>query len=461
MALSNRKITDGDISTYGVVSAPDRLTGTAAENKAVFDKLIKESVKEAVNGLVDDLLASTAAGELGASAPQGLTGANVQAVLESIKAYTDSSKVAKETGKGLSANDYTDEDKAKLSGVEAGAEANVIEEVKVNGAALTPTGKAVEITVPTKVSDLSNDSGFAKASDVLAKDNTAEFTPTGDYQPCTKKYADNIAAQAGAVTSVFGRAGAVAAQSGDYTAEQVGAAPAAHASQHTTGGSDPLTASDVGAAPSSHTHSPNDLTAAVPVSKGGTGYNNPTQAAYALRKQVRVGIGSTSTTGYFPVARWDINGTYQTIQTMLAVGENGQAGNNILSINLRTANVSGTILTSETFMTWLSPSFEKTFAPENWFIDNSVAGTATLYVYLSGSYITRNVGVIFEALSTENSRYGVTLINNYANAPVEGTNYVTSITKTVTAKAPITASTTDLTAGTSSLATGQLYLCYE
>lgn len=42
----------------------------------------------------------------------------------------------------------------------ANAQANIIETVKVNGVALTPSSKAVDVTVPTKVSDLTNDSGF-------------------------------------------------------------------------------------------------------------------------------------------------------------------------------------------------------------------------------------------------------------------------------------------------------------
>ena len=51
-------------------------------------------------------------------------------------------------------NNYTNDDKAKLTGIEAGAEANVIEKVKVNGSALTPTNKSVNITVPTSAADL-------------------------------------------------------------------------------------------------------------------------------------------------------------------------------------------------------------------------------------------------------------------------------------------------------------------
>lgn len=54
-------------------------------------------------------------------------------------------KVDKVDGKGLSTNDYTNADKSKLSGVAAGAQANVLEGVKVNGTALPITDKKVNI----------------------------------------------------------------------------------------------------------------------------------------------------------------------------------------------------------------------------------------------------------------------------------------------------------------------------
>ena len=50
----------------------------------------------------------------------------------------------------------------------AGGEANVITAIKVNGAAQTVTDKAVDIAVPVKVSDLTNDSGFQTSSEVSA-----------------------------------------------------------------------------------------------------------------------------------------------------------------------------------------------------------------------------------------------------------------------------------------------------
>lgn len=54
-------------------------------------------------------------------------------------------------GKGLSTEDFTTAEKNKLSDVESGAEANVIDEITVNGTAVTPVNKSVEITIPNEV----------------------------------------------------------------------------------------------------------------------------------------------------------------------------------------------------------------------------------------------------------------------------------------------------------------------
>ena len=73
----------------------------------------------------------------------------------------------------------TASEKSKLSGIASGAQVNVIEAVKVNNSALTPSGKEVNITVPTKVSDLSNDSGFQTAANVTSAINSAISGITG------------------------------------------------------------------------------------------------------------------------------------------------------------------------------------------------------------------------------------------------------------------------------------------
>lgn len=70
-------------------------------------------------------------------------------------------KVDAEEGKGLSANDFTDELKAKLDAIEAGAQVNVIENVSMNGEALVIAEKGVNIPLATNTTI-----GVIKGSDV-------------------------------------------------------------------------------------------------------------------------------------------------------------------------------------------------------------------------------------------------------------------------------------------------------
>lgn len=91
-------------------------------------------------------------------------------------------KVDKVDGKGLSANDLTDAIKANYDAAythsqtahaPADAQANIIESVKVNGNALKVADKAVDVTVPTKVSELTNDSNYLVAGDIANKADKA------------------------------------------------------------------------------------------------------------------------------------------------------------------------------------------------------------------------------------------------------------------------------------------------
>ena len=77
-----------------------------------------------------------------------------------------SGKVDKVDGKGLSTNDYTSEEKTKLSGIASGSQVNVLEGIQRNGNTVNITNKIANITVPTATSDLTNDSGFVTSSDV-------------------------------------------------------------------------------------------------------------------------------------------------------------------------------------------------------------------------------------------------------------------------------------------------------
>ena len=106
---------------------------------------------------VDITVAGSAANITYDNTTSGLTADDVQ---EAIDELTDE-KVDKVSGKGLSTNDYTTDEKNKLAGIEVSADVNTIESISVNNSAVTPdANKNVDITVPTKVSDLNNDEGF-------------------------------------------------------------------------------------------------------------------------------------------------------------------------------------------------------------------------------------------------------------------------------------------------------------
>ena len=87
-------------------------------------------------------------------------------------------------------------DKTKLNGIAAAAQVNTIETIKVNNTAQTITDKAVNITVPTQVTDLSDNTNYVKFTD-YANSNTGGVikvsTPIGtDINGAGVVYATSI-----------------------------------------------------------------------------------------------------------------------------------------------------------------------------------------------------------------------------------------------------------------------------
>ena len=88
-------------------------------------------------------------------------------------------KVDKVSGKGLSTNDFTNDLKSNLTTAynhsqsahaPSNAERNIIVGIQKNGADVTPDGnRKVNITVPTKTSEITNDSGFLTSGATTAK----------------------------------------------------------------------------------------------------------------------------------------------------------------------------------------------------------------------------------------------------------------------------------------------------
>jgi len=69
----------------------------------------------------------------------------------------DNLKVDKVEGKGLSTNDYDNTEKEKLAQIQNGAQVNLLEKILVNNVEQPITDKTVNLTTPTKVSDLTDD----------------------------------------------------------------------------------------------------------------------------------------------------------------------------------------------------------------------------------------------------------------------------------------------------------------
>ena len=112
MAISDYKITAEDIAKYGCVSLPDTLTGDAQENKAKFDRLVRECVANAVNAVIDHMVlveneaqdwASAEALRVQAEAAR-VAAENLRVQAENDRADTETARAAAETARVLAEN---------------------------------------------------------------------------------------------------------------------------------------------------------------------------------------------------------------------------------------------------------------------------------------------------------------------------------------------------------------------
>lgn len=137
MSLTNHRITDAAIERSGVVAAPDRLTGTAAQNKMVFDRLIREAVRSAYNGLIDELASAAGAGDIGASAIDGVVGGDVQTVLGSLKTILDTKPSGADMTAALSLKSDKSVTDAHIKSVSFNAQTGVFTFTRENGGFVT------------------------------------------------------------------------------------------------------------------------------------------------------------------------------------------------------------------------------------------------------------------------------------------------------------------------------------
>lgn len=111
-----------------------------------------------------------------------VTREEVRNFLKKVRVQQDSKNsekfVAKETGKGLSSNDYTTAEKTKLNGIKEGAQANVIESVEIDGTAQTISGKKVTLDLGAyaKKADFTKVMSYKGSVDSFAKLPTTDLT---------------------------------------------------------------------------------------------------------------------------------------------------------------------------------------------------------------------------------------------------------------------------------------------
>lgn len=99
MALNDNKITEKQLSDSGVVAAPDKLTGTAAENKAVFDRLVRAVVAPQYNALIDELSGAAGAAGIGTKLGKKLDAAVLSDDIAAVRLNGD--KVLETTADGV------------------------------------------------------------------------------------------------------------------------------------------------------------------------------------------------------------------------------------------------------------------------------------------------------------------------------------------------------------------------
>lgn len=128
-----------------ILNKVDKVEGSRLMTEAEGTKLAGIETGAQVNAID-----GVAEGELVIS-PDGKVLSIVAVAQTKVTGLTDAlaGKVDAEEGKGLSENDYTTAEKEKLAGIAAGADANVLEVIKINGTALQISEKAADIPIAT------------------------------------------------------------------------------------------------------------------------------------------------------------------------------------------------------------------------------------------------------------------------------------------------------------------------
>ena len=162
MAITDYKITEQQIAEKGVVAAPDMLTGTAQENKGVFDRLVRETVAPAFNSVLDALADENE--QRNADEATRKTQENARVAAEELRAAAENGRVAAETARETAERQRADET--------AGIVAQATRQAAAAEAAKTATEDARDETIVHK------NTAYRYALDAAISKNTAEASAT-------------------------------------------------------------------------------------------------------------------------------------------------------------------------------------------------------------------------------------------------------------------------------------------
>lgn len=96
---------------------------------------------------------------------------------------TDGANVVKDANYVHTDVNFTNAKNLKLTGIEDGAEVNIINKIKVNGTEQTITQRAVDISVPTNTNQLTNGAGFITGISSTDVTTALGFTPYNSSNP--------------------------------------------------------------------------------------------------------------------------------------------------------------------------------------------------------------------------------------------------------------------------------------
>ena len=163
-------------------------------------------------------------------------------------------KVSVETGKGLSSNDYTDDEKTKLAGIAEGAQKNVQADWNATTGDAAIKNKPTIPTVPTKVSSFENDAGYLTS--YTETDPTVPAWAKAESKPAYT--ASEVGAEASGAVNTHNAS--ESAHSALFTAKQ---------DKITATGLLKGTSSGITAATASHTHTAANITGLATVATSG------------------------------------------------------------------------------------------------------------------------------------------------------------------------------------------------